>query len=29
MEEKGVVDKFMEESGVDWDRLTKFRRSVH
>ena len=29
MEEKGVVDKFIEASGVDWERLTKFRRNMH
>ena len=29
MEEKGVVDKFMDQSGVNWDRLTQFRRNMH
>ena len=29
MEEKGVVDKFIDASGVDWERLTKFRRNMH
>ena len=29
MEEKGVVDKFVDASGVDWDRLTHFRRNMH
>ena len=29
METKGPVDSFIEKAGLDWDRLTKFRRNMH